>query len=172
MQIPRKPIRLAAHMRPSILLTALFAAAFWAPSAASAAGVRVLSADERGVTLRVDTERWSLSAPDAVTGRATIVGVPMAHSLSSPGRALLPTYTALLAIPPDARPSLRVLERGDESVRGGVRLAIAGRPGFQPDPPAVPKPRSPRRWTPLPMAPGPRRKRCSEPRPASAAGGS
>ncbi len=139
MQIPRKPIRLAAHMRPSILLTALFAAAFWAPSAASAAGVRVLSADERGVTLRVDTERWSLSAPDAVTGRATIVGVPMAHSLSSPGRALLPTYTALLAIPPDARPSLRVLERGDESVRGGVRLAIAGRPGFQPDPSGGPE---------------------------------
>jgi len=122
-------------MRASIPVLVLTLAALAAPlDTATAAGVRLLAADERGVTLQVDTENWSLTAADALTGRARIVGVPGSHTLSSPGRALLPTYTAMLAIPPDARPTLRVLARGPETAREGVRLAIAGRPAFRPDP--------------------------------------
>ena len=121
-------------MRASIRTLVFVLAALAVPAFVSAAGVRVLASDERGVTLQVDTENWSLTAADALTGRARIVGVPQSHSLSSPGRALLPTYTALLAIPPDARPSLRVLARGAETARDGVKLVIAGRPAFRPDP--------------------------------------
>lgn len=129
-----KPIRIPPPMRASIPTLVLALAALAAPATAAAAGVRVLSSDDRGVTLQVETERWSLTAADPVTGRARIVGVPGSHSLSTPGRALLPTYTAVLAIPTDANPSLRVLARGAESASEGVRLAIAGRPAFRPDP--------------------------------------
>lgn len=121
-------------MRASIRTSVLVLAALAAPLAASAGGVRVVSTDDRGVTLEVATENWSLTAADALTGRVRIVGVPEAHSLSSPGRALLPTYTAMLAMPTDARPTLRLLARGAETVRDGVRLVIAGRPAFLPDP--------------------------------------
>lgn len=121
-------------MRAPIRTLVLVLAALAAPALASAAGFRLLAADERGVTLRVDTENWSLTAPDALTGRSKIVGVPGSHALSSPGRALLPTYTAMLAVPPDARPTLTVLARDGETSREGVKLAIAGRPAFRPDP--------------------------------------
>lgn len=121
-------------MRASIRTLVLVLAALAAPALASAAAFRLIAADERGVTLRVDTENWSLTAPDALTGRAKIVGVPGSHALSSPGRALLPTYTAMLAVPPDARPTFTVLARDGETSREGVKLAIAGRPAFRPDP--------------------------------------
>lgn len=121
-------------MRNLIRTLVFAAAALMAALPASAAAIRVLSADDRGLTLQVNTEAWSLTAPDALTGRARIVGVPAAHSLSTPGHALLPSYTAMLAVPPDARPTLRVLSSGAPVVRTGVRLAIAGRPAFRPDP--------------------------------------
>lgn len=121
-------------MRASIRTLVLALAVLAVPPAASAAVLRILSADDRGVTLQVATEDWSLTAPDATTGRSRVVGVPEARSLSTPGRALLPTYTAMLAVPPDGRPSVRVLSRGAERSREGVRLVIAGRPAFVPDP--------------------------------------
>lgn len=126
----RIPLR---TLTPVLATLAAFSATS-APLAASAAVLRVLSADDRGVTIQVGAEDWSLAAPDAVTGRASIVGVPAARSIAIPGRALLPTYGGLLAIPADARPSIRVLSRGAETTRDGVRLKVAGRPGFRPDP--------------------------------------
>lgn len=121
-------------MRTSIRTLAFAAAFLAAPLAARGAVLRILSADERGVTVQVTTENWSLAAPDAATGRARIVGVPAARSLAMPGRALLPSYSALLAVPPDARPSLKVVARGAAVTREGVKLVVAGRPAFKPDP--------------------------------------
>src|SRR6187399_3244989 len=129
MHILPKPIRLGPLMRTTLRTLApvlAFLTVLAAPPAAFAAVLRVLSADDRGVTIQVSAEDWSLAAPDAVTGRARIVGVPAARSLAIPGRALLPTYGGLLAIPPDSRPSIRVLSRGAETTREGVRLAISG----------------------------------------------
>lgn len=124
---------------PTLALALAAAAALSWPVPACSAPIRILSADDRGVTLQVGAENWSLAAPDRVTGRTRIVGVPEARSLSTPGRALLPSYSGMLAIPPDARPSIRVLTRGVETTREGVRLAIAGRPGFHPDPDGGPE---------------------------------
>ncbi len=136
---PIKPIRLHPLMRTSIRTLPFVLALLAAPLAARAAVLRILSADDRGVTLQVTTENWSLSAPDPVTGRARIVGVGQASSIAVPGRPLLPTYSALLAIPPDAHPTVRVTARGDESVRDGVKLEVAGRPAFRPDPSGGPE---------------------------------
>jgi hypothetical protein len=114
--------------RSAVLAIALIAAT--AP-AAGAEVVRVVATDANGVTLRIMAEAWSLTPPSA-DGRVRIVGVPEAHSLADPGHALLPAYSATLAVPPDARPSLRVVSASVPTVRGGVRLEIAGRPEFLP----------------------------------------
>src|SRR5690348_699962 len=121
-------------MRPSVLRFATFAAAAcvvagWAATAA-AAGLRVIASDATGVTLAYTPEPWALSAPGR-DGRLRVIGVPAAHSLAAPGRAVLPAYSALLALPVDARAAVRVLATGGEDVRDGVRLAIAGRPVFR-----------------------------------------
>lgn len=134
-------MRISLRSLTPVLAALAAVSALSAPFTASAAVLRVLSADDRGVTIQVSAENWSLGAPNAVTGRASIVGVPGARSLAIPGRALLPTYGGLLAIPADARPSIRVLSRGTETIREGVRLKVAGRPAFIPDPgggPALP----------------------------------
>ncbi|MBI5170941.1 MAG: hypothetical protein HZA61_15735 [Candidatus Eisenbacteria bacterium] len=123
MRLPN-PVRALAAVLPLLALLALPAAA---------AGLRVLATDPRGVTLQVSAGDWSLSAPNS-KGRSKIVGVPDAHSLADPGHALLPAYAAMLAIPNDARPSVRVLQADAPSTRTGVKLAIAGRPDFIPSP--------------------------------------
>ncbi len=94
------------------------------------AGLRVLATDPRGVTLQVSAGDWSISAPNPM-GRSSIVGVPDAHSLADPGHALLPAWGAMLAIPNDARPSVRVLQSDAPVRRDGVKLRIAGRPDFR-----------------------------------------
>lgn len=98
-----------------------------------AAGVRVLESDARGVTLRLTVGAWTLSAPDA-EGRVKVRGLGDAHTMAIPGRAMLPAWSATLALPPDARPTARVLASSGEQARGDVRLVIAGRPAFTNDP--------------------------------------
>lgn len=117
-------VRALAAVLPLLVLFAL---------PAYAAGLRVLATDPRGVTLQVSAGDWSLSSPNS-KGRSKIVGVPDAHSLADPGHALLPAYSAMLAIPNDARPSVRVLQADAAVSRTGVKLAIAGRPDFIPSP--------------------------------------
>jgi len=108
---------------------ALFAAVLAAPPVRADA-IRILTSDPRGVTLRVTTENWSLSRPDR-TGRVKVIGVPGSHALADPGHGLVPVYSTMLALPPDARPTARVLASGTALARENVRLAIAGKPGFE-----------------------------------------
>ncbi|MFN8589514.1 MAG: C25 family cysteine peptidase [Candidatus Eisenbacteria bacterium] len=82
------------------------------------------------MTLQVSAGDWSLSAPNS-KGRSKIVGVADAHSLADPGHALLPAWSTMLAVPNDARPSVRVLQSDAPVRRDGVKLAIAGRPDFR-----------------------------------------
>ncbi len=99
---------------------------------ARAASLRVVASDPRGVTLQLAVGAWSLSAPNAA-GRAQVQAEPGARTLGEPGRALLPAWSALVALPPDARPSVRVLAGSATESRDGVRLAVAGKPSFAPD---------------------------------------
>jgi len=119
-------------MRPTFALPALVAALASTLLAVPvrAEGLRVLTSDARGVTLQVDAGRWALSAPRP-DGRVVVIGVPLAHSLADPGHGLLPAYATMLAVPTDARPSVRVVSAGATQERTGVRLPIARRPGFR-----------------------------------------
>lgn len=115
----------------STLATACLAVVV-AVAPARAAGLRVLSTDAKGVTLQVAAGNWSLSTPDA-DGRRVVVGVPDAHSLADPGHALLPAWATMLALPPDAHPTLRVVTASAPETRDGVKLALALKPTFKPD---------------------------------------
>ena len=96
----------------------LIVAAMAGPGTSAAAPVRVLAADARGVTLQVSVGAWGLSVPDR-DGRVTVTGLPESHSMSFPGRPLLPAYSAMLALPPDARPTARAGSRGCASGHRG-----------------------------------------------------
>ena len=100
---------------------------------AHAAPVRLIASDARGVTLQVTVGAWTLTAP-APDGRVRVNPLDGAHTLGEPGRPVLPAFAATLAIPPDARPSARVLTSDGAQSRDGVRLMIAGKPVFRGDP--------------------------------------
>src|SRR6185436_9252742 len=106
-------------------LTALTALALSSPL--HAAPVRVLSSDERGVTLRLDVPAWRLA--DAAAGQKRVV-VPGFEATDVPGRAAMPFASVLVALPPGSRASARV-QQEEWSDAGTVRLETAGRPGFE-----------------------------------------
>src|SRR5207247_5353343 len=116
---------------PTPALLAALAIALAAP--VSAAPVRVVATDARGVTLQVSIGAWSLSAPGR-DGRSHVNTISGAHSLNLPGRPQLPAFAATLLLPPEGRPSVRVVATGGEQAREGVKLEVAGRPVFRDDP--------------------------------------
>ena len=128
---------LAPSHRPARLLatflTGLLAVASFVASPAAHAAVRVLSSDARGVTLQLTIGAWTLSPADA-EGRVKVKPLGDAHSMAIPGRAMLPAWSATLALPPDARPTARVLSSSGEQARNDVRMVIAGKPGFREEP--------------------------------------
>lgn len=99
---------------------------------ALADSVRLIAADEHGVTLRFDLEGYSLSAlrPD---GRVE-VDAPGLRLLDVPGRPQLPFASALIAIPHGARASAQVISGGAEESREGVAVALGEKIGFRLDP--------------------------------------
>ena len=103
------------------------------PASLWAAPVRVVSTDARGVTLELTVGAWSLTAPDA-EGRVDFAPLEGAHALAFPGRPMLPAFAATLALPPGARPTVRVLGMDGEEVRDGVRPIVGGKPVFRDDP--------------------------------------
>ena len=117
-----------ANRIPALLASLLILAT---SSLVHAEGLVVRATDSRGVTLELSLPQWSLSAPKG-DGCVTVLGVPRAHSLAEPGRPLLPAYSGVVALPPDARPTVRVNASEPEVTRDNVRMAIAGRPGVPP----------------------------------------
>ncbi len=101
-------------------------------SAAVAAPLQIVASDASGVTLQLSVGAWTLSLPGP-DGRVTILALPESHSMSFPGRPLLPAYSAMLALPPDARPSARVIGAAGSLTRESVRLAVAGKPVLRDD---------------------------------------
>jgi hypothetical protein len=129
----RVPARLPRFIAPSLLVTVLVTALAIVPTVAQAAPVRVVASDARGVTLQLSLGVWGLSPPDA-QGRVQVNTPAGAHLMSVPGRPLLPAWSATLAVPNDANPSVRVLSSEGEQARSGARLVIAGKPVFRDDP--------------------------------------
>jgi len=102
-----------------------------ASAAARADDVQVVSSDARGVTLTLSISEWRLD-PEGPEGRL----LPFVDGLTRTGvagRARLPYGRALLALPPGARATARVVATGAEDSREGVHLAIAGKSKLAPD---------------------------------------
>ena len=93
--------------------------------------VRLVASDARGVTIQVTVGAWTLTAPGA-DGRVRVNRLDGAHALGEPGRPTLPAFATTLAIPADARPTVRVIGTEGTQSRDGVRLEIAGKPVFLP----------------------------------------
>lgn len=113
--------------------------------AALAQSLRVVAADERGVTLRLSLPGYQLSAP-LLDGRVEL-NVPGYALTSLPGRPHLPYAQTLVALPPGAGALVRVVDAGEEEVRDGLRLALGAKPvmkdgpeGFGPSPALEPVP--------------------------------
>ena len=100
---------------------------------ARAAPLRLIASDARGVTIQVTVGAWTLSAPGP-DGRVRVNALPGGYVLGEPGRPQLPAFATTLAIPPDARPSARVIASEGAQSRDGVRLAVSGKPVFREDP--------------------------------------
>src|SRR5262245_40612856 len=97
-----------------------------------AESVRLLGADDRGVTLELRLADY-LVGPASEDGRSRLTASGLTAQ-SLPGRPVLPTATALVALPPGARPVLGLVDGDAEEARTSVRLWIGERPGFREDP--------------------------------------
>jgi hypothetical protein len=113
-------------MRSHLLVTAVVAPLALASlaTAASAQPLQVVSADAGGVTLRLSLPAYRLSAPSA--GGRTELSVPGFQVTGLPGRPNLPYAQTLVALPPGAGATARVLDAGAEEPREGVRLTLGG----------------------------------------------
>ena len=132
--------------RPPILKAAALLALLLLPAAAARAQVlRVVAADDHGVTLRLGLPAYRLTEPSP-DGRVELV-VPGFSVTSLPGRPLLPYAQTLVALPPGATAVARVVDAGEEVARDGLRLVLGAKPvmrdggeGFGPSPALEPVP--------------------------------
>jgi len=116
-----------------------------APAAAEAQSLRLVAADDRGVTLQLNLAGYELSSP-LPDGRVEL-RVPGFYATGIPGRPLLPFAQVLVALPPGAGAMARVLTAGEDELREGVRVTIGAQPvmkdardGFGPTPAREPVP--------------------------------
>ena len=110
-------------------LTVGFLLAAVVPVAADA--LRIIAADDRGVTLRLDVSAYSLSEV-GTTGRSRVNCLDLDGS-GEPGRPALPMAATLVALPPGATARVRIIEASDPEVRTGVRLEPLKRSVFRDD---------------------------------------
>src|SRR5262245_50893381 len=92
------------------------------PPAVGADPVRQVAADDRGITLELALPSYSVG-PAGEDGRSRLTA-PGLTSQASPGRPVLPSATALVALPPGSTPVLGAFEGDGEESREGVRLVL------------------------------------------------
>ena len=129
MPLPARPRPLVPLFLLLALIPATPAPAQRPRSPAPSGGIRLIASDDRGVTLGFDLPAFGLEPGPDARSEVTGTGLPL---LDEPGRPRLPYAYTLLAVPPGARASATV-EPGPEETREGVKLAVAGRPGFRDD---------------------------------------
>src|SRR5262245_7729364 len=95
---------------------------------AAADPVRLLAADERGVTLQVSVPAWKL---EAGLGNRSELSAQGLQAFDIPGRPALPFASALVALRQGARAQVRGLSADSEEQRDGVRLTPASKPVFR-----------------------------------------
>ena len=119
----------APFMRPIPLLlkaAAALALLLLPATAAQAQSLRVVAADERGVTLRLSLPGYRFSAP-LPDGRVELM-VPGYAVTSLPGRPQLPYAQTLVALPSGAGALARIVDLGEEEARDSLRLALGAKP--------------------------------------------
>jgi hypothetical protein len=104
-------------------------AALMLAGAAHADALRVIAADDRGVTLRFDLTSYELRVP-LRDGRSDVVARGL-QMLDTPGRPQLPMASALIALPPGARASAVVVDGAQAESRTGVSVTIGAKPGYR-----------------------------------------
>ena len=114
-----------------LLLALLLTTGVSAAQAAGADPVRVVASDDRGITLQILVPEAAPPEP-APDGR-TRLHVPGFDLTSATGRPRVPFATALIALPPGARPSVQVLDAGSETTQD-VDLERGPQALFHPDP--------------------------------------
>ena len=120
------------HPRPSFRAAALLLALPLAfVPAVAAEPVRLVAADDRGVTLELALPTYTVGPPGE-DGRSRLTAPGLAAG-TPPGRPALPAATTLVALPPGALPVLGRIEGDAEETRDGVRLIIGDRRGFTED---------------------------------------
>ncbi len=94
----------------------------------AATAFRILSSDDRGMTLRLDVPAMKL-AP-AAPGLMRMI-VPGFEGTDVPGRASMPFASVLIGLPPGARASARVVSQDPWTDLGRAQLETAGKPEFK-----------------------------------------
>ena len=94
--------------------------------------VRLVAADDRGVTLELTLPHYTVG-PAGMDGRSRLTA-PGLTANTLPGRPVLPAATTLVALPPGAIPVLGAVDGDAEEVRDGVHLWLGDRRAFTQDP--------------------------------------
>lgn len=121
-------MRLPSSPRSMLPLLLAFALVLAAPVRGET--IRMVGADERGVTLRLDVGPFDLRP--AGGGRSELVGTGL-PGLDLPGRPRLPYGYALIALPPGANAVASVVGGDPEEARASGKLVIGDRPAFRDD---------------------------------------
>ena len=121
-------MRLSSSTRSILPLLVALALALAAP--ARGESLRLIRADDRGVTLGLEVGAFELKS--AGGGRFEVVGTGL-PDLDLPGRPRLPNGYALIALPPGATATASVVGGPAEELREPVRLVIGDRPSFRDD---------------------------------------
>ncbi len=116
--------------RPPLRASALLLALALAP-AVRADAVRLVAADDRGLTLELRVPAYTVG-PAGGDGRSRLTAPGLAAN-ALPGRPVLPSATTLVALPPGARPMLGAIDGDAEETRDGVQLILGERRGFAED---------------------------------------
>src|SRR5882672_9069216 len=90
------------------------------PGSGHADPIRVLASDARGVTLRIEVPPHALSAAGR-EGRQAI-RCPGFEVRGEPGRPALPLVATMVALPPEAAATVRVIETQGEQAIPGIAL--------------------------------------------------
>ena len=98
---------------------------------ARAAGVELISSDDRGLTLRLELPGFTIRPPGK--DGSSRLNAPGLDVSALPGRPELPFAAALIALPPEAGVRARVVSIEGEELHDGIALRIGRRPGFEGD---------------------------------------
>src|SRR5262245_32768271 len=122
---------LRTPFRAATLLALLLPLAL-APKAAADGGsdaLRLRVADDRGLTLELTLRDFRIG-PAGKDGRS-ILAAPGLEAHAVPGRAVLPSATTLIAVPPGGRLVVASVDGDPEETRDGVRLALGSKHTFE-----------------------------------------